>query len=138
MPKTAAVFDQPKPQQSLCLESARRCAARARLDPRLDGNSAFDVLRCEGCPLHDDAMRHLLRLLPIALKRPVKFYRPGAQEQTFDERWLLNLLSSIRAGDKDSVLFALASRVDPRYRRVVRILAERCAERLDWLEMELW
>ncbi len=43
-------------------------------------------------------------------KRLVLF-EPGAADMSFDEKWLLNLIASVQAGDKDRYCFALLSRM---------------------------
>ncbi|MEM7496477.1 MAG: hypothetical protein AAF371_00630 [Pseudomonadota bacterium] len=129
----------PAERQQGCLDRARRCAAAARLDRRLDSEAArLDAIRCADCPLHDEALPLLLKLLPAALGRRVVFHRPGARETTFDEDWLLRLMDTIRRGDENSATFALASRVEPRLRPTVRRLAERCVQSLDGAELELF
>ncbi|MEL6286496.1 MAG: hypothetical protein AAFQ18_09810 [Pseudomonadota bacterium] len=127
----------PTPRE-LCLERARRCAAQARLGRRVDGADLLDVVRCHGCPLHDETLSLLLRLLPHALKRRVVFHRPGATETTFDEDWLLRLFEAIRLNDADTISFALGSRVTPTLRPAVRTLAQQVIERLDRDDLELF
>ncbi|MEM1385860.1 MAG: hypothetical protein AAGG06_19765 [Pseudomonadota bacterium] len=80
----------------------------------------------------------LLRLLPIALGRRVVFHRPGSPEITFDESWVISLLTSIKRGDADSTLFALSSRISRPMRGQVRYLARGFADRLDTAELELF
>ncbi|MEL6481103.1 MAG: hypothetical protein AAFQ75_06600, partial [Pseudomonadota bacterium] len=84
----------------------------------------LDVVRCHGCPLHDETLSLLLRLLPQALKRRVVFHHPGATETTFDEDWLLRLFEAIRRNDVDTISFALGSRVTPTLQPAVRALAQ--------------
>lgn len=135
---TAVAYSDAPSTRTLCLDRARRCAARARLERRLDSGSVLNAMRCEGCPLQDETLSLLLRLLPVALKRRVVFHRPGVSETTFDEDWLLQLIETIRRGDEDSVIFALASRVDPKMRSTIRSLAEKCVARFDSTDLELF
>ena len=134
----AQMTDTSPTSRELCLERARRCAAQARLGRRVDGADLLDVVRCHGCPLHDETLSLLLRLLPQALKRRVVFHRPGATETTFDEDWLLRLFEAIRRNDVDTISFALGSRVTPTLQPAVRALAQQAIERLDRENLELF
>lgn len=104
----------------------------------MDREGLLNVIRCDGCPFQDETFSLLLKLLPIALRRQVVFHRPGAEDTTFDEEWLLSLLDSIRRKDDNSVAFALCSRVEPHLRSTVRGLAERSLEGLDGADLELF
>lgn len=76
-------------------------------------------------------LRALLRLLPVALDRRMVFRRPGTTDPTFDEAWLLRLLSSVEDRDVDSLIFALASRVPRHFHGQVKFLAGGAIAHLD-------
>lgn len=120
------------------LDRVRRLAMDCRLAPRLDADRYCALLRAEKGPAGAAHLSGLMRLLPIALGRRAVFHRPGAREMTFDEAWLLRLVASIRAGDRDSVAFALASRVPRHLRAPIRFLAEGLANALDEPSLELF
>ncbi len=126
------------PHRVFCLESARRCAVRARLERRIDERALPALERCAGCPIDDKTLTLLLQLMPKALRRRVVFHRPGARETTFDEDWLLCLMESVRRGDEDSITFALASRVDRALQPTMRRLIERTVDLLDARHLELF
>jgi hypothetical protein len=56
-------------------------------------------------------MQALLAALPDALGRRMRFHEPSAQEKSFDEVWLENLLDAARQGDEARYRFALLSRM---------------------------
>lgn len=109
----------------------RRSAAEARLDRRLDADTLREVAFCGQCPLRCDSVSLMLKMLPLALGKRVVFRRPGAKEPSFDEAWLLQLLSSVRSGDEASIAFALGSRVQRSHRRMMRNLAKHSIAALD-------
>jgi len=59
----------------------------------------------------------LVRCLSQALGRRPVFYRVGEPETSFDEKWLMSLASSLKAGDESSAAFLLHSRVPKHARR---------------------
>jgi hypothetical protein len=59
----------------------------------------------------------LVRTLPQALGRMPRFHRPGVEEISFDEAWLLRAFEAIDAGDTDTLDFLLRSRVAAPARR---------------------
>jgi len=61
----------------------------------------------------------------------LKLFRPGASETSFDERWLMSLISALRRGDEASASFLLQSRIGRNDRRPVAFLANRVARHLD-------
>jgi len=76
----------------------------------------------------------LVRLMPKAFGRRVVFHRPDSGAPSFDEAWLLGLLRSLRAGDEDSLRFALASRAARRFHAPMRFLAQGLVQRIDRLD----
>lgn len=53
----------------------------------------------------------LMRCLSQALGRRPVLYRVGESETSFDEKWLISLARSLKAGDESSAAFLLHSRV---------------------------
>ncbi|MGR3467797.1 MAG: hypothetical protein ACU0CI_07935 [Shimia sp.] len=70
----------------------------------------------------------LLRCLPQAIDKQPVFFRPGVEELSFDEAWLLRLIEAARKNDETSFAFLLNSRVIPSARRNVTFLTARIAE----------
>lgn len=69
----------------------------------------------------------LIKSLPQALGLRPRLLRPGVQELSFDERWLVALLTAARAGDDDSFTFLLRSRVRSEAQRNMGYLIASCA-----------
>ncbi|MEM7506749.1 MAG: hypothetical protein AAF415_08375 [Pseudomonadota bacterium] len=130
--------------QALSLEPIRTGVTHALPDPRLDDmrRTAMDS-RLERRPNPEMlcALRHqdealpgnahlsaLIRLLPIALDKRMVFHRPGVPDRTFDESWLLRLISATEQRDEHSLTFALASRVPKHFHAPIRFLARGYAE----------
>lgn len=65
----------------------------------------------------DTARDVLMRSLPQALGRMPVLFAPGTHELSFDEAWLLQLVSALRDDDADSATFLLRSRVPAHARR---------------------
>lgn len=59
----------------------------------------------------------LVRCLSQALGRRPILYRVGEPETSFDEKWLMSLARSLKAGDESSAAFLLHSRVPKHVRR---------------------
>lgn len=99
-------------------ETARHCRAAPRLDffetcARIDPRSNLDP----------EAAQHLLvRLLGQALGQQPVFYHPGTAQVSFDERWMLSLLSARLRADPDSVRFLLERRIEVSKRRLFALL----------------
>lgn len=72
----------------------------------------------------------LLRLAARAIEREVQLMRPGHPSLSFDETWLLCLISAAREGDEASLREGLASRVPKPMRGAVAMLVEGLAERI--------
>jgi hypothetical protein len=115
------------------LNRLRLCAMECRVAARVDLFEACALLTLEGEDAKRRFMDTFVRCLSDAFHRPVKWYHPGAQEVTFDEAWVLRCLSSIEAGDADSLSFLLRSRVARENRRYIGYLLGRISEqfRLD-------
>lgn len=96
---------------------ALNCRASARLElgaiARTGGSPDPEPL----CPAET-----LVRGLTQALGRMPRFYRPGVEEVSSDEAWLLRSVTSDRNGDRDSLEFLMRSRVVPPARRNLRYL----------------
>ncbi len=66
-----------------------------------------------------------------ALGQTPTFLRPGAQELSFDEAWLIAALTAKQAGDADSFAFLMQRRIGPTKRRIFGALVIGLAEILD-------
>jgi len=70
----------------------------------------------------------LVRCLSQALGRRPVLYRKGEQDRSFDEKWLIALARSLKAGDDASATFLLNSRVPKHARRNMVFLLRRLVD----------
>lgn len=115
------------------LNTLRLTALRCRSAARLDLFRACAVLAMERDRNPEVFADALIRTLGQGLGRSPNFLRPGCEERTFDEEWLLALFLAIRSGDDASATFLLDSRIDRSARRSLGFLIGRLAEHLDEL-----
>ena len=100
------------------------CRAKARAD-------LFST--CAGLALdpaapvaaHADA---LMRCLGQAFGTRPLLFRPGTEEVSFDEAWLMQLGKALARGDEASAQFLLTRRVAKPDRRLIRFLVGRVSE----------
>ncbi|MEM0922415.1 MAG: hypothetical protein AAGF44_01005 [Pseudomonadota bacterium] len=110
------------------LNQIRLAAMECRL-ARKPNPESICALRHKGEVLSAEAhLSALLRLLPVAMNRRVTFLRPGVEDRSFDEKWLLRLLHSVRTDDTDSLVFGLASRIPRHFHAPIQFLAKGCAD----------
>ncbi|PLS22609.1 hypothetical protein [Neptunicoccus cionae] len=98
--------------------SAMRCRARARVDV----SEACNLLCVDEAQSELRFEEALLRSLHQGLGRKPRFYAVGAAEESFDERWLLQVLDAAERGDMTSVEFLVRSRIDKTMQRSIRFL----------------
>lgn len=110
---------------------ARTCRARPRID-------AFEA--CRMLSLHPTSSAQaladaLLRILGQAMGRAPVLHELRAASLSFDERWLVALISAAGRDDHDSLTFLTASRIPRHARRQIGWLARQLALRLRELDM---
>ena len=110
------------------LNHLRHVAMTCRAKPRADLFHACALLQITPAASREAHAEALMRCLPEALGQPARLHAPGADELTFDERWLLELLRAATAGDTASTAILLGRRVGAAHRRLVRYLVSRIAE----------
>lgn len=118
----------PAPEWQGLLNHLRVIALECRVAAREDLFQACAMLSHKGNVARDAHARALLKCLRQALERPVTFYRPGTQEVSFDEAWLMQALGSKRAGDDDSFSFLIRSRVPRLHQRQIAFLLSGISE----------
>ncbi|NBB97569.1 MAG: hypothetical protein GVY34_05260 [Alphaproteobacteria bacterium] len=105
----------------------RTCRAKARM-PVFEACALLHHSPAQSAQVYADA---LLRALVQALPKAPVIHTVTAAERSFDEAWLLALLSAIGRKDHASATFLLRARLPLHYRRSVGWLAAQLAERLD-------
>lgn len=116
------------PTASPVLNFIRLVALRCRAKPNLDLFQACAVLsanRDQACKNYTEAF---LRSFADATDWAPKLHRPGADELSFDERWLSGLILAVQREDTDSFRFLLESRVPPHARRSLAFLIRSIVE----------
>ena len=73
----------------------------------------------------------LVRGLPAALQRVVKFHNPGNDDLSFDEAWLVRTIQCHMLNDGNSLAFLLNSRVRYEVRPHLMYLIEKISRCLD-------
>ncbi|SMX44203.1 hypothetical protein [Actibacterium lipolyticum] len=129
-PRAPVPFDDEMLQR---LNKLRLLAMRCRAAAHLDMFTACALLsqnKDEAASAFAEAM---LRTLQQGLGRPAVFYAPGTKEVSFDEAWLLRMMSCVRDGDQASFTFLISSVLDQSMRRSVAFLVRGLAERLTQL-----
>lgn len=99
------------------LNELRQSALRCRSSARSDLFEACAVLLVARRQNRNAAIDTLMRCLAQALGRAPVLFRPGEQEMSFDEAWLLRAISAAGRGEEDNLRFLIHSRISPTYRR---------------------
>ncbi|SFE29512.1 hypothetical protein [Roseivivax sediminis] len=109
--------------EAALLDMLRRTAARCRATPRADLFRACALLGAERSVAAPRFAEALLRTLDQGLGRPVRIYKRGSTELSFDERWLLALIAAFRRDDDASATFLVSRRLTHASRRSIGFLA---------------
>ena len=107
------------------LEEIREHAKRARSLPRIDIFKACDLVQIDFELLTPEILSIFIRSLSQAFGRPVNFSGVGASSLTWDERWLISLISAVSRADYDSVNFLIKSSVKPLHQEQCKSLVAR-------------
>ena len=103
----------------------RRCRASARLD-LFHACAVLSTDRDVADTAHAEV---LMKGLSQALGKMPVFFRPGVQDISFDEAWLLRIFDAMSRDDDPSLLFLLRSRVHPAACRNLSYLIRSVSER---------
>lgn len=111
------------------LNRLRILALGCRSAARTDLFEACALLSADPSVAETAHAEAFLKCLPQAIGRKVKLLRPGVEEVTFDEAWIMRLVGSASSKDDDSFGFLLRSRVAPQARRNLAYLVRSLSER---------
>lgn len=103
--------------------TALGCRAKARADLF----EACALLTLDRTASRDAFSDALMRCIDQALGKRALLFRPGTEEVSFDEAWLIQLGKALAQDDEDSACFLLKSRVPHHLRRHVRFLISHIA-----------
>ncbi len=95
------------------LNRLRFHAQACRSSARLDLTEACALISHRKDTSLDGYARVLVQVCNQAVERPMRFFPVGQSEYSFDERWLIQLLSCAVSRDYASVQFLLRCRVAP-------------------------
>lgn len=121
------------PDAEQALNKLRLLALRCRATRRIDLFRACQMLSEDREEAGLAFAAALIRTLAQGLGRTPLFFRPGTREISFDERWLMSLISSVREGDAPSFEFLIRSRLKRHAHRPTAFLVRNLASRLETL-----
>ena len=107
------------------LEEIRDHAKKARSLPRIDIFKACDLVQIDFELITPEILSVFIRSLSQAFGRPVNFSEAGAKSLTWDEKWLVSIVSAVSRADYDSVNFLIKSAVQPVHQEQCRSLVSR-------------
>ncbi|MDX8352548.1 hypothetical protein [Cognatiyoonia sp. IB215182] len=112
------------------LNVLRVIALDCRSAAQADLFEACAVLSNKKSTARDAHARVLFKCMRQAISRRPVFYRPGVEEVSFDEAWLMRAITAVDAGDLDSLTFLIRSRVPKPHQRHIGFLIQGVAEQL--------
>ena len=83
------------------LEEIRDHAKKARSLPRIDIFKACDLVQIDFELLTPEILSVFIRSLSQAFGRPVNFSEAGTKSLTWDEKWLVSIVSAVSRADYD-------------------------------------
>ena len=107
------------------LEEIREHAKEARSLPRIDIFKACDLVQIDFELITPEILSIFIRSLPQAFGRSVNFSKAGASCLTWDEKWLVSVVSAVSRADYDSVNFLIKSSVKPLHQEQCKSLVAR-------------
>ena len=107
------------------LEEIRDHARKARSLPRIDIFKACDLVQIDFELITPEILSVFMRSLSQAFGRSVNFSEAGARSLTWDEKWLVSIISAVSRADYDSVNFLIKSAVQPVHQEHCRSLVSR-------------
>ena len=95
------------------LGEIREHAKKARSLPRIDIFKACDLVQIDFELITPEILSIFIRSLSQAFGRSVNFSEAGTSSLTWDEKWVISIVSSVSRADYDSVNFLIKSSVKP-------------------------
>ena len=104
------------------LNTLRMIALECRAAASADLFRACAMLSNKEDTARDAHARALLKCLRQAVSTRPVFFRPGVEEVSFDEAWLMRAITAAQSGDGDSLSFLIRSRVSKPHQRHIAFL----------------
>ena len=107
------------------LEEIRDHAKKMRSLPRIDIFKACDLVQIDLELITPEILSVFMRSLSQAFGRSVNFSEANVKGLTWDEKWLVSIISAVSRADYDSVNFLIKSAVKPVHQEQCRALVSR-------------
>ncbi len=117
-----------RPPSWPALEWLRRISGQCRCAARADLFQACAMFNSDAHTAADAYAAAIFRAVPAGR---LSFHCPGSVEVSFDESWLMAMLSAAKRGDDASLTFLLARRLPRHLRRQVGFLVVNLSRALD-------
>ena len=105
------------------LEAVREEAMQARSMPKIDVFKACELVQLDIELLTPKLLSIFIRSLPQAFGRSTQFLPTGTLELSWDEKWLISLVSAISRADYDSVHFLIKTSIKPIHQKPCQSIA---------------
>ena len=105
------------------LDAVREQAKQARSLPKLDVFKACELVQLDIELMTPELISIFVRSLPQAFGRSTHFFPVGTLEMSWDEKWLISLVSAISRADYDSVQFLIKTSIKPAHQKPCQSIA---------------
>ena len=105
------------------LEAVREEAKQARSMPKIDVFKACELVQLDIELMTPELLSIFIRSLPQALGRSTHFLPTGTLELSWDEKWVISLVSAISRADYDSVHFLIKTCIKPMHQKPCQSIA---------------
>ena len=105
------------------LEAVRQAAKQARSMPKMDVFKACELVQLDIELLTPELLSIFIRSLPQALGRSAHFLPTGTSGLSWDEKWVISLVSAISRADYDSVHFLIKTSIKPLHQKPCQSIA---------------
>ena len=105
------------------LEAVRQAAKQARSMPKIDVFKACELVQLDIELLTPELLSIFIRSLPQALGRSTHFLPTGTLRLSWDEKWVISLVSAISRADYDSVHFLIKTSIKPMHQKPCQSIA---------------
>ena len=105
------------------LEAFREQAKQARSLPKMDVFKACELVQLDIELMTPELLSIFVRSLPQAFGRSTHFLPVGTLELSWDEKWVISLVSAISRADYDSVHFLIKTCIKPTHQKPCQSIA---------------
>lgn len=105
------------------IEAVREQAKKARSLPKMDVFKACELVQLDIEILTPELLSIFVRSLTQAFGRSTHFLPVGTLELSWDEKWVISLVSAISRADYDSAHFLIKSCIKPMHQKPCQSIA---------------